>query len=74
MASPSDIITLGLGSFGSVSDIITLGYGSEAVVDLPSRRGVIVWSPGRLRSVIVPARPDHNPPDTLPAGPPYQPR
>jgi hypothetical protein len=66
MASPSDIITLGLGSFGSIADIITLGYGSEAIVDTPSRRGVIVW--------VVPARQNHIPPDALPAGPPYQPR
>lgn len=30
MSSPSSVLTLGLGSWGSVSDMITLGYGSGA--------------------------------------------
>lgn len=30
MASPSDVLTFGVGSWGSPSDIITLGFGSES--------------------------------------------
>lgn len=32
MGSPSAVISLGLGSWGSVNEVITLGYGSSSVV------------------------------------------
>ena len=32
MASPSTVITLGYGTFGSVNLVPTLGYGSSAVI------------------------------------------
>jgi len=44
MGSPSAIITLGLGTWGSVNEVITLGYGSTtAVVPDPGdvRLGVV---------------------------------
>lgn len=34
MGSPSAVLTLGLGSWGSVNEVITLGYGSGAAVVL----------------------------------------
>lgn len=36
MPSPSSVLTLGIGSWGSVNDMITLGYGSaEPAVQVP---------------------------------------
>ena len=32
MGSPSAVITMGLGSWGSVGEVLTLGYGSSSVV------------------------------------------
>lgn len=34
MASPSSILSLGYGSWGSVNDVITLGYGISAAAEV----------------------------------------
>lgn len=46
MASPSTVITLGFGSFGSVNLVPTLGYGSEESV-------VLVYGPIRVVAAMV---------------------
>jgi hypothetical protein len=40
MGSPSSILTMGLGSWGSVNEVITLGYGSSGEVDYPAATDV----------------------------------
>ena len=44
MASPSSVLTLGLGSWGSASDLLTLGYGLSE--DVPETTTYVVCVSG----------------------------
>ena len=50
MASPSSVLTLGLGSWGSASDLLTLGYGLSE--DVPETTTYVVCVSGSSRRVI----------------------
>lgn len=56
MASPSTVISLGYGSWGTVNDVITLGYGIEevAVVSITGLNYFVVL-PGTITPVQLPA-------------------
>lgn len=57
MGSPSAIVTLGYGTWGSVNEVITLGYGigEEAAAYLPGDWPIIRVEP-RNRTISVVAR------------------
>jgi hypothetical protein len=48
MASPSTVISLGYGSWGSVNDVVTLGYGIGAVIGDPTSTIYADFAPGVL--------------------------
>jgi hypothetical protein len=51
IGSPSSVLTLGLGSWGSSSLLVTLGYGTEgAVVTLTDSRLEYTVQPSRCRA------------------------
>jgi hypothetical protein len=52
MASPSDILTYGLGGWGSPSDIVTLGFGSGVAVEYSSN-GNLYYDIGSNLSIML---------------------